>query len=78
MVFLKDLIETNIRQRVVGNANLIKLGKCFQFLNDWYGFERGSKIFQGNQHKEVNEKFFHSPDSFGEPSTQKNWLKIMV
>ena len=26
------------------NANPIKLGKCFQFLNDWYGFEhRGDR-----------------------------------
>ena len=38
---IKDLIESNLRQRVVGNANPIKLGKCFQFLNDWYGFEHG-------------------------------------
>lgn len=68
---LKDLIETNIRQRGIGNPNPVKLGKCFQFLNDWYGFERGAKIFQGNQYKEVNEKFFHSPDSSDNPSTQK-------
>ena len=53
------------------NANPIKLGKCFQFLNDWYGFERGAKSFQGNQHKEVNEKIFHSPDLTNTPSTQK-------
>ena len=38
---VKDLIESNLRQRVVGNANPIKLGRCFQFLNDWYKFERG-------------------------------------
>lgn len=38
---VKDLIESNLRQRVVGNANPIKLGKCFQFLNDWYGLEHG-------------------------------------
>lgn len=68
---LEDLIETNLRQRVVGNANPIKLGKCFQFLNNWYGFERGAKSFQWNQHKEVSEKFFHSPDSDNRPYTQK-------
>lgn len=38
---VKDLIESNLRQRVVGNANPIKLGRCFQFLNDWYGLEHG-------------------------------------
>lgn len=38
---LKDLIETNIRQRGIGNPNPIKLGRCFQFLNNWYGLEHG-------------------------------------
>lgn len=39
---IKDLLETNIRQRGdVGNANPIKSGRCFQFLNAWYGFEHG-------------------------------------
>lgn len=38
---VKDLIESNLRQRVVGNANPIKLGRCFQFLNNWYGLEHG-------------------------------------
>ena len=45
---------TNIRQR--GNANPIKLGRCFQFLNDWYGFEVGT-----NQHS--LEKVFTSSDA---------------
>lgn len=40
-------------------------------MNNWYGFEHGAKSFQGNQHKEVSEKFFHSPDSDNRPSTQK-------
>lgn len=38
---IKDLIESNIRQRVVGNANPVKLGRCFKFLNEWYGFKNG-------------------------------------
>lgn len=37
----KDLIETNIRQRVLGNTNPVKLGRCFSFLNKWYGFGHG-------------------------------------
>jgi DNA repair exonuclease SbcCD ATPase subunit len=69
---VKDLIESNLRQRVVGNANPIKLGKCFQFLNDWYGFEHGAKSFQGNQHKKVSAKFLHTPDLANTPSTQKD------
>ena len=64
---LKDLLETNIRQRVLGNTNPVKLGRCFQFLNDWYGFERGGN--HGNQYTVANEKLFNLPNE--EPSTQK-------
>ncbi len=38
---VKDLIESNLRQRVLGNTNPVKLGRCFIFLNKYYGFERG-------------------------------------
>ncbi len=38
---VKDLIESNLRQRVLGNTNSVKLGRCFIFLNKYYGFERG-------------------------------------
>lgn len=67
---LKDLIETNIRQRVVGNANPIKLGKCFQFLNDWYGFEKGGN--HGNQYTVPKEKIFTLPKTSNEPTTQSD------
>ena len=66
---IKDLIESNLRQRVLGNTNPVKLGRCFSFLNKWYGFQHGAKSFHGNQHIEVSEKVFHSPNN--EPSTQK-------
>lgn len=42
---LKDLIETNIRQRGVGNPNPIKLGRCIKELERIYGIEHGN-----NQH----------------------------
>lgn len=42
---IKDLIESNLRQRVLGNTNPVKLGRCFEFLNKWYGFGIGT-----NQH----------------------------
>lgn len=42
---IKDLIESNLRQRVLGNTNPVKLGRCFEFLNNWYGFIQGT-----NQH----------------------------
>lgn len=38
---LKDLIETNIRQRGVGNPNPIKLGRCIKELERIYGVEHG-------------------------------------
>lgn len=41
MAEIKDLIESNLRQRVLGNTNPVKLGRCFSFLNNWYGFKNG-------------------------------------
>lgn len=67
---LKDLIETNIRQRGIGNPNHVKLGKCFQFLNDWYGFEKGGN--HGNQYTVPKEKIFTLPKTLCEPTTQSN------
>ena len=37
--------ESNLRQRVLGNANPVKLGRCFEFLNDWYGFKEGNNQY---------------------------------
>lgn len=39
---LKQLIETNIRQRGVGNTNAIKLGRCIKELERIYGIRDGS------------------------------------
>ena len=38
---LKDLIETNIRQRGIGNPNPIKLGRCIKELERIYGIREG-------------------------------------
>lgn len=59
---------TSLRQRVLGNTNPVKLGRCFSFLNEYYGFVHGSTKFQGNQY-EVSEKVFNSPSN--NPCTQK-------
>lgn len=48
----------------------MKLGRCFEFLNNWYGFKHGSTFFQGNQYIEVKSKLFTSPN-INEPTTQK-------
>lgn len=38
---LKDLIETNIRQRGIGNPNPVKFGRCIQTLERIYGIQNG-------------------------------------
>lgn len=51
---LKDLIETNIRQRGIGNPNPVKLGRCIKELERIYGVREGSagqaepKVSDGN------------------------------
>lgn len=44
---VKDLIETNIRQRGVGNTNPVKFGRCLMELERIYGIQHGN-----NQHTE--------------------------
>lgn len=39
---IEDLIETNIRQRGIGNPNPIKLGRCIKELERIYGVRKGS------------------------------------
>jgi ParB family transcriptional regulator, chromosome partitioning protein len=39
---LKDLIETNLRQRGIGNPNQVKLGRCIKELERIYGIRQGS------------------------------------
>lgn len=51
---LKDLIETNIRQRGIDNPNPVKLGRCIKELERIYGVREGrpeklSKISEVNQ-----------------------------
>lgn len=52
----------------LGNANPIKLGKCFQFLNDWYSLGHGGN--RGNQYTVAKEKIFPLANSTDEPTTQ--------
>lgn len=59
---IKDLIESNLRQRVLGNDNPIKTGKCFDFLNDYYGFHHGGD-------RKSSAKLLHLKDE-NEPTNQ--------
>ena len=52
---LKDLIETNLMQRGVGNVNPIKLAKCIAELERIHGIKHGN-----NQHTERNGNNFQS------------------
>lgn len=45
---LADLIETNIRQRGIGNPNPVKLGRCIKELERIYGVRDGSANKKGN------------------------------
>ena len=65
---IKDLIESNLRQRVLGNTNPVKLGRCFSFLNNWYGFQHGGN--HRNQYAVASGQVFHLKNE-NEPSTQK-------
>ena len=56
--------ESNLRQRVLGNPNPVKLGRCFKFLNEWYGIRDGSA-----GKRSLEEKFFTLKTS-NEPTTQ--------
>ena len=38
---VKDLIESNLKQRVPGNSNPVKLGRCFAFLEEYYDIGHG-------------------------------------
>ena len=55
------IIETNIRQRGIGNPNPIKLGRCIKELERIYGIQHGATSFQGNQYDMVSPKVSESP-----------------
>ena len=49
---LADLIETNIRQRGIGNPNPVKLGRCIRELERIYSIKQGGSSFYGNRYTE--------------------------
>ena len=56
---LADLIETNIRQRGIGNPNPMKLGRCRKELERIYGIKNGGD--RGNQYKEADSNNYNLP-----------------
>ena len=77
-----DLIESNLRQRVLGNTNPVKLGRCFIFLNKYYGFQNGGdrrseeKVFTlKNSNIPVNQS--ELADSYGiTKQTMSNYMRM--
>ena len=57
---LKDLIETNIRQRGIGNPNPVKLGRCIKELERIYGIQNGGN--RGNQYIMPDPKVSEVPN----------------
>lgn len=52
---LKDLIETNIRQRGIGNPNPVKLGRCIKELERIYGIHQGNGSNQYEQNPKLSD-----------------------
>lgn len=79
---IKDLIESNLRQRVLGNTNPVKLGRCFEFLNNWYGFIQGTNQYSFTKVLCSSEK--HNPknqtelaESYGiTQQTMNNYMRM--
>ena len=55
---VKDLIESNLKQRVPGNSNPVKLGRCFAFLEEYYNIKRGGN--GSNQHEQKQNNFVNA------------------
>ena len=58
---MQDLLETNIRQRGIGNTNQRKMGLCIKELDRIYGIREGSagkvsKNLEGNNFIPKNEE----------------------
>ena len=68
-----DLIESNLRQRVLGNTNPVKLGRCFIFLNKYYGFERGGN--RSNQYKQKDHNGLFAKATLDEIAKELNMSK---
>lgn len=63
---LKDLIETNIRQRGIGNPNPVKFGRCIKELERIYGIKQG--INQHNRAAQIG---------LGSISTEKEFANVL-
>lgn len=66
---LKDLIETNLRQRGIGNPNPVKFGRCIKELERIYGIREGSANEKGTNRIGVSNNFTDQSDT---PTTESD------
>ncbi|MDY4000374.1 MAG: hypothetical protein SOY73_15015 [Blautia sp.] len=52
---IKDLIESNLRQRGIGNPNPIKLGRCIKELERIYSIHQGNGSNQYEQNPKLSD-----------------------
>ena len=73
---IKDLLETNIRQRGDIGGSAKKVGKRIKELERLYGIQHGAKSFQGNQHKEVISNKSVSPQKTQEDLAKEFGISV--
>lgn len=71
-IVLKNLIETNIRQRGIGNTNQRKMGLCIKELDRIYGIREGSYNEKGNNRIGQSNNFTDQ-----NPKTEQELLKSL-
>ena len=73
---IKDLLETNIRQRGDIGGSAKKVGRRIMELERLYGIQHGAKSFQGNQHKEVISNKSVSPQKTQEDLAKEFGISV--
>lgn len=73
---IKDLLETNIRQRGDIGGSAKKVGRRIKELERLYGIQHGAKSFQGNQHKEVISNKSVSPQKTQEDLAKEFGISV--
>lgn len=73
---IKDLLETNIRQRGDIGGSAKKVGKRIKELERLYGVQHGATSFQGNQFKEVTTNNSVSPQKTQEQLAKEFGISV--
>lgn len=74
---LKDLLETNLRQRGIGNTNPIKFARCIVELEKVYGIQHGGSVSSENNSPLKTQKDLAGELGFDE-SQLRNYKKLLT